>query len=454
METTEKLAAFIVDTDLERIPTEAIELAKESILDCLGVMLAGSKAPVGRMISEFVRETGGRPEATVAGAGLRTSAAEAALANGTMAHALDYDDRHSSIRGHPSATLLPAVLALGERSGASGGDLLSAYVVGFEVEARIGRTVNIEHYERGWHATATLGTMGAAAGAAKILKLNIEKTRTALGIAASRAAGIRQNFGTMTKPLHAGNAAQSGVLAAVLADKGFTADLGVLEGPFGFCNLFCGEGNYELDKITRDLGGAFEIVSPGVCIKYYPCCNGSHRALDAILHLVETCNILPHEVESVECGVPYLHPRVLAYHAPRNSLEGKFSMEFAMAIALLDRAAGLEQFTDSKVLAAETQQLMKRVHMYIHPEQRTRQSLESEFALVTVRLHDGREYSHRVDKPKGYPENPLTREQLLTKYRDCASSVMSPRDVDRSIELLAGLERLEDLIELMTLVRS
>ena len=295
---------------------------KRVSLDCLGAALAGYSHPIGKIITDFVKESGGSPKATVIGAGFKTSPHEAALANGTMAHALDYDDYSLVLAGHPSVSLLPSILAIGEDRGISGKKVLTAYIVGFEIESKLGAGVNFRHYELGWHATCTLGTLGAAAACSSILGLDIEKTRMALGIAASEASGLRQNFGTMTKPFHAGLSARNGVIAALLAEKGFTADKNILEAEFGFCNLFCGKGEYDSERITSNLGNPFAIFEPGISIKPYPSCGGTHTALDAMLYLAKENDINPSDVEEIGVDVPELLPRVLIHSNPKTGLEG------------------------------------------------------------------------------------------------------------------------------------
>ena len=233
----------------------------------------------------MVREQGGSTEASVFGHGFGAPAGEAALVNGTSAHALDFDDVNMSMRGHPSVPLLPAVLALGEKIGSSGRELIDAFVLGFEVECKLGRVIGAAHYALGWHATSTLGTLGAAAACARLLRLDMERTQIALGIAASLASGVRQNFGTMTKPLHAGWAARNGVIAATLADRGFTADSAAIEGESGL--LHAASGGARLNsRALASLGDPWEIVSPGIGVKLYPCCYATHRAIDAALEIV------------------------------------------------------------------------------------------------------------------------------------------------------------------------
>ena len=352
MGTTEELARFAAGLEFEQIPAEALQWGKDAILDCIGVALAGTQEVAGTIITNYVKESAGRPEAGVFAAGFKTTAENAALANGTMAHALDFDDWIlPNWMGHPTVPLLPAIFALGQRQRISGKDILLAYVVGFEVGGRVGAGVGRGHYEHcSWHPTATLGTMGATAACCNILRLDVAHTRMALGIASSEASGVRQNFGTMTKPLHAGLASRNGVMAALLAQKGFTGDRDAIEGLFGFSSAFTAGGEYDLDKMTDGLGNAFLIVENGVAIKPYPCCGDGHRCLDAIFYLIKAHDIKADDVASVECRTSDMVPQIMMRHRPKTGSEAKFSMEFGMAIALVDRKAGLEQYRTERVM--------------------------------------------------------------------------------------------------------
>jgi len=450
MGTTEQIARFVVETDYSSIPDEAVGLAKDAILDCLGVTLAGSTETAGRIITQYVKEVGGTPQAGVIGSGFKSSAPQAALANGTMAHALDYDDVIDLMTGHPTVPVLPVVLALGEMYHSHGRDVLVAYIVGVEVESRIASGIGRRHYAVGWHSTATLGTLGAAAAAAKMLGLTVTETRTALGIAASEAAGLRQNFGTMTKPFHAGNAAKNGIVAALLAQKGFTADDAILENPLGFCSVLGGEGEYDLARMTENLGNPFAIVNPGLDVKPYPCCRFTHRCIDAILHIVEEYHPAAEEVAGVECQTSPAIPQILLHHRPRTPLEGKFSMEYCMARALLDGEIHIAQFAEEKVLEPGAQELLQRVK-YVHPEGADGWRSPE---VVTVRLRDGRQYSHEVAIPRGAPDNPLSAEELRAKYGDCARLVLSLDAVARSLEMVSRMDEVRDIAELADLVTS
>ena len=451
MRETEALASFACELKYEKLPAEAIGWAKDAILDCSGVALAGSKEEAGTIITNYTREIVGRPEAGVFASGFKTSAGDAALANGTMAHALDYDDYAlPNWTGHPTAPILPAIFALGQRQRISGKDLLLAYVVGFEVGARIGACLGRGHYERsGFHPTATYGTMGATAACCNILKLNVVQTQSAFGIASSEASGVRQNFGTMTKPLHAGLSARNGVMAALLAGKGFTADGNTLEGPYGFCKVFSAGGDYDPVKILKGLGESYLLVEHGISVKPYPCGAEGHRCLDAILFLIEEHDIKADQVESVECRTSDMVPVVMMRHRPKTAEEAKFSTEYCMAVALLDRKAGLQQFTSERVMEPKVQKLLARVN-YLHPPEISGYlNMELYPEQVTVKLRGGAVYSREVLTNKGKPGNRLSKEELIAKYSACAAEAISQDRIDRSLEMLGRLDKLKDISELM-----
>jgi 2-methylcitrate dehydratase PrpD len=455
MGVTEQLATFVVETVSADVPFEAYARAKEAMLDGLGCALVGAPTPSGKIITQYVRERSEVPRAGLIGGGFKTSAPLAALANATLAHALDFDDVNWSMSGHPSVPLLPAVLALGQEIHASGPEVLLAYTLGFEVETKIGLGINPRHYDLGWHATSTLGTLGAAAACARLLRLDVEKTRMALGIAASTAAGLRQNFGTMTKPLHPGQAAMNGVTAAQLAQLGWTADANILEAPYGFCQLYAGTDQYNLDHIVKRLGNPFELLATGVVIKQYPCCAFTHRALDGVLTLVQQHQLRADDVVSVECQVGRPSLEVLIHTRPQTGLEGKFSMQYCLAAALLDQRVGLLSFSDEKVRRLTAQQLSERVTMTLHPEaQHTGSRGEELPVLVAVTLKDGKTVSITVQYPKGHPANPLSTVALQDKFEDCAYGVLERPDIRQVIELVQDMEQVENIGRLMDVLMA
>jgi 2-methylcitrate dehydratase PrpD len=452
---TETLAQFVVDTGFKNIPRDGVDFSKRAIIDTLACMIAAVTEPVSQKITRLVRLEGSKPIASVIGSGFKTSSLNASLANGALAHALDLDDDNDSMRGHPSAVILPAILALAEELNRSGKDVITAYTVGFEVEAKVGRGVNIEHYERGWHSTSTLGTLGATAASAKMLSLDVTRTQIALGIAASLASGIRVNFGTMTKPLHVGWAAHNGVLAAKLAQEGFTAHPSVLEAEQGFCDLFCGRENCNWQSITDRMGNPFDLISPGIIPKIYPSCSLTHPAIDMILDLKRERALDPETIKKVRCGVDYRWVKTLPYHSPqlpRSGLEGKFSMEFCIAVSIVEGKAGIEQFMDEKARDPKVQSLMKKVEVYTHPELVDRKCLGRGFTLLEIELTNGEKISRRRGKPKGDPTNPLTWDELFEKYRDCGKRSFTDQVIGESLDLLQRIEELPEVTRAMNLL--
>ncbi|MBI1885907.1 MAG: MmgE/PrpD family protein [Chloroflexi bacterium] len=450
MGVTQTLARFVALTEAEVIPPEAVTEAKRAILDTLGVALAGCREESSGIVAEWVRQQGGVEEAGVWGHGFRTAAPQAALANGASGHALDYDDVNVSMRGHPSVPLVPALLALGEKTRPSGQEFIAAFVLGFEVETKLGRLAGGAHYALGWHATSTLGTLGAAAGCARLLRLDEGRTHMALAVAASMASGLRENFGTMTKPLHAGLAARNGLAAAELAARGFTASQQALEGNSGFLPAFTGA---KVDSPSIEgLGDPFDIVSPGIGVKLYPCCYVTHRALDAALELRATNGIDASQVEAVEVRVNRGMLMPLIKGTPRTGLEGKFSLEYCLAAALLDGWLTLDSFTDTAVRRPEAQALLAKVRA-VEEEEEAPFPIGG-YADVRIRMMEGGEHSLRVDVPKGDPQRPLTWEELAAKFRDCARRALPAEAVERIVELVGGLEGVRDVRELASVITA
>jgi len=452
MEITRQLADFICHTDISKIPVEAREIAKRAILDCLAVALAGSRDRTARIMIQFLQDMGGRAKATVWGKNFKTSSPLASLANGTFGHALDYDDINRTMRGHPTVPVLPAAMAVGEELQASGKEVLEAYLIGFEVEAKLGRGLNPHLFENGWHPTAILGAMGAVAAAAKILRLSPERICFALGIAASEAAGLRQNFGTMTKPFHAGQAAMNGVVAAKLAQRGFTANGRIVEAKLGYAHAFAGPEKYDLKRIVANLGNPFDILSPGVGFKRYPSCARTHPAIDAMLEMVSENDIHPEDVEAIACFGSYTTPQLLIHSRPQTALEGKFSMEFCMALALLERKVELSQFKDKKVQDAKIQDMIKKVTFSIRPDLNALESSGNPSTTVRILMKNGREFVQTVDEAKGTPENPLTPEEVRNKYRQCTKGVQSRKEMEKTIEIVENLENLKRISTLTNLL--
>ena len=448
---TERLALFISEMEWRQLPGEALETGKLHILDTLGCILVGAGERASEIITAHVNTLGGTQEATLIPWGFKTNAPYAALVNGVSGHVLDYDDYEWPSMAHPSVTVLPAVLAIAEKIGASGREFLIAYLTGMEVISKIGPGVNPNHYDKGWHSTGTLGTLGAAAASSRVLKLDVDTTRMAMGIAASQSGGLRENFGTMTKCYHAGHAARSGVEAALLASRGFTASRNILESDLGFCNLFTEQGGFDLKKITAHLGNPFSMVSPGVGIKSYPSCAATHSSIDAMFELIHRFDIRAEDVESVECGIFYLYPSMLIHSDPKTGLEGKFSLEFCMALALKERRIGLGDFTDSKAQEPEIRELVKKVKKFVSKEVGER-GTQYPGATIKVNLKNGKSHSHKTEKRKGSPANPLSFDEVVNKFMDCAKSI-HPRDQAKQIlNTVLDLENQNDMGTLIKLL--
>lgn len=361
---TEKLADFVVNTEYMAIPEEAVHKAKQCILDCLGVTLAGSIDPINKPIRQYLEEIGGKEQSTVIGLGIKTSASNAAFANGIFGHILDYDDTNQIFVGHSTVVILPAILALGELLKCTGRDIITAFLVGTEVKWKIGDALVFSgnHYNKGWHSTCTIGTFGAAAAAGKLLQLSSEKMGHALSIAASEAAGFQEQFGTHCKSFHAGRANENGVVAALLARGGFTGAKSALEGKLGYVRLMADE--YNLEKI-RDFGKPWGILEPnmarGINLKMYPICGSGMGAVEGVLSLLQEHDIRAQDVDSIECFARPKFVELLMYHVPKTGLEARFSMEYWMTIAMLERQLGLKQLTDEKVQEPRVREFIKKV---------------------------------------------------------------------------------------------
>ena len=442
MDVTKRIAEYVVSTSLEDFPPEAVQAAKGAIIDCLGCMLAGSLEPLADVLCTYVKATGGPPNASVVGRGFKTSAADAALVNGAMGHALDYDDITRAMKGHPSVVLLPAALALAEEETSKGRDLLLAYMLGFEVACSVGESVSVAyHDDLGWHPTGPLGALGAAAAACSILQLNEEQTAMAISLAASQAAGLRQNFGTMTKPYHAGASCRTGVISAKLVQAGFTAGIDGIEGRFGFLHAFSGGTGYDENRVLETLGKKCYLVESGIEIKKYPCCGSAHLALDATTRSLEREKLEPAQVDKIEVKVDFDPPRSLIHSHPKSGLQGKFSMQYCLAAALLDHEVGLDTFSDDQVLRPEAQALIPRIKMQRIAGYEGRPSWVEAYNEVEIHLYGGRVLRERVDRITEGALRGVTMQDIHTKFEDCASRVLSP---EATIELANLLERLED----------
>lgn len=450
---TKSLSAFARELRFEDLSGDAISRARTAIIDCIGCMLAGTSTDPGRIASAWAQEEGGAQRASVVGFGYRTSPSLAALVNGTTGHVLDYDDVSPPMIGHPSVPLVPAILAAAEITQASGADILVAYVIGLDVEARLGRLMNPDHYAYGWHATSTYGALAAAVAAGRLFGLDDAQMRYALGIAASGAGGLRKNFGSMTKALHAGQAAQRGLSAAMLAAKGFDADPDILDAQHGFLDTFRGEAAkpWDASQIRFGTDQPLEITESGVGIKQYACCGCSHTAIDVLSDLMQHEGFAPEDVERIDCGVNVLVPGVLIHRYAQTGFQGKFSMAYSVAVAALDGVAGPRQFEDERAARADVQAMQKRVFMTVDPDIPVTHGVFPTRLKVT--LKSGRTLEGASFKARGmHPDLPLSASQIDVKFRACASYALTPEAADEALSLMRQMETLPSLTPLMPLL--
>ena len=455
---TEEVANFVETTRYKDFSPEAKHIAKRCIMDGVGVILAGSTEACACIIREYVLSVGGREESSLLGKGKNRGPAHlAALANGTSGHAMDWDDTalstspDRSVLLHPTLPPLVAGVAIGEQLGISGQDLLTAFLIGFEVECKIAESIHPDHWLRGFHTSNTCGIFGATTAAAKLMGLPAKQIRRAFGIAASMAAGLGVNLGTMVKPLHMGRAAENGIVSARLAALGYEGHPDALEGHKGFFHAF--GGGFYLDRIRGKLGRPFSILDPGVSIKPYPCGVVGHPAMDAMQALAVQYNLQPEDVASVKVstGSNVLPPKgPLRYKKAQTALQGKFCVPFQMASMIIHRKAGAGEFSDEFVQSPLVQGMMDRVEAVIDPEIDAL-GRDKIVSRIEVQLKDGRIL--RGSSPEHYrggPLNPLTREELVEKFRDCVQRTLNP---DQAGKLIKAIESLENLDSIRSLIQ-
>ncbi|MBI4185390.1 MAG: MmgE/PrpD family protein [Proteobacteria bacterium] len=456
---TAEVAEFIASVKPRAIPAEVIELGKKSILDGLGLALSGSVSEGCHIVHRHLAGLGGLAgPAGVIGTALRLPSRFAAFANAMAVHADDYDDTQLAVAKdrvyglltHPTAPVLPAVLATAEADGRSGLEAMCAYHVGVEVESKISEAINPRHYQEGFHSTATCGTFGAAAAVCRLRGHAPEVVRRALGIAGSQSAGLRENFGTMMKPFHAGRASESGVLAAELAALGLSATPAILEAPRGFFRA--AGGGFDDGAIRGRLGNPWTFASPGVSIKPHPSGSLTHPGMTKMLELIRAHDIRPGQVRRVRVGTNKNMPNALIHHRPKTELNAKFSMEFCMAILLLERRAGLNEFTDAVVNRADVRSMIEKVDFGVHPEAEAA-GYDKMTTIIDIELADGRTISGRADFGKGSPAHPMGFDEVADKFRECAEFARWPaKKADSVVGLVRNLGAVKEIGELTRLL--
>jgi len=437
-------------------PDAAWEAAHRAFIDIVAVTIPGAAEPVTRRVFATVQDWGAGPSAAI-GQGARLAAPWAALVNGTAAHALDFDDNFDPAKAHATAVLAPAILALAEQEQASGRACLDAYVAGLQILGRVGQGVNPTHRNRGWHATATVGAIGAAAACARLLKLDAQEAAYAVSMATSMAAGFMSQFGTMTKPLHAGLAAKSGVLAASLARAGIDAGLATLDGPTGMNRLMVGpdyealrdslthvEHGQNLRFETEQVGDPLLILSSGLKQKLFPNCGSAHRAMDGLAALIGAHGFTADAVQAIHVRAPVTHLANLMYTDPIDALQARFSLEYALAAILVTGHCTLADFTQAAAVRPELQALYPRIHRHAVDK------AEGEFATeVEVVLKDGRAFGTAIAWPAGSLAIPFTPAQLWAKYMGCTAALPPERAaaIRAALEGLPGLASIAPLME-------
>lgn len=440
----------------QRVGKEAAGAARQCLVDSLAVAYAAYGEEPIAMLRAVSTEDGNSGESSVIGYGDRARAADAALVNGMMISLQLFDDNHELMRGHPSAPLWPAILALGEQTDISLAEALSAFVVGYEVECRLGLLLNPSHYEIGWHATATQGTVAAAVASGLILKLDDAAMAHALGIVASTASGVRRNFGSMTMSLHSGLAASNGVRAAQLAQRGFTADPRIFDEARGFGEMFSRE--WSADAMAQSLsewGQPFMIVSPGTTFKLFPCGRPTLFGVDAAMEIQRKHGVKAGDVSRIVCDVSYMYPRTLIHSRPSNGLQGKTSLEYCIATSLVDGRPTLASFADAAVRRPQIMELIGRTQVRVPPElsedvPAVRKAPFEQPVKVTIETHDGQSFTEVILNHKGSPRNPASDADLKQKFADCAGAHLDPARVQAILQTMAdGRGSLRQLMALL-----
>ncbi|MEE4121250.1 MAG: MmgE/PrpD family protein [Paracoccaceae bacterium] len=458
---TAEVADFVLGTTVADLPEVVVETGRKSILDGLGLALSGSVAASGGIVRAHLDSLGlGAGPATVIGSAMRVAPRFAAFANGVGIHADDYDDTQLAVAPdrvyglltHPTAPALPAALALGEAKGASTVDVMLAYHLGVEVECKIAEAINPRHYQTGFHATATCGTFAAAAAAGRLMGLDRDSMLRALSIAGSQSAGLRENFGTMTKPFHAGRSSESGVVAADFASRGWSASPNILEAMRGFFRA--AGGGYDGGAIRGKLGKPWTFEDPGVSIKPHPSGSLTHPGMTEMLRLIRENGITADQVRRVRVGTNSNMPNALIHHRPTNELQAKFSFEFCMAILLIEGRGGLPEFTDEVVNRPDVQAMIEKVD-FVVDERAEAAGYHKMTTYIDIELADGRTVSGVADFGKGSPANPMSYDEVAGKFHECAEFAGWDRArAERVVAMVAEFEKLDSLEQLMAELRK
>ena len=431
---TRAIARFVVNTKEGQIPKEVYEHAKIAFMDWIAVTMGGKDDPLVKILIRYADMMGGYEQATVLGHGIKKTVSQATLINGAASHVLDYDDTLKAFLGHPTVTLLPSLLALAEWKEKSGQELLTAYIIGLKAGATIGASAGLDHYMSGWHATSTLGYLASAAGCARLLGLDEQQTVYALGIAATQSSGLKRNFGTMCKPFHAGRSSEGGLLAALLASEGFTSAEDILEGPLGFFQVLKGQAN---EQILETLGKSWEIEN--LAQKYHASCHGTHSPIEAVLGIIEETSLTPDQIKSIKIYTSQLAIDAAGKLEPKTGLEGKFSIPYCVANAVLRGNTGSVAFTDEKVNDPKVQEFMKKISVELNDKFN---ALEAEVKIETI---DGKVYSKFYDILEMIPGLEIKRKKIKEKFLDLCIPLLGKEKSDQLVEKILTFEKVPNV---------
>ncbi len=461
---TEKLARFAVETPSERISEAAMQSAKLRFLDTIGISIAGANHPSMLTSLNVARRLGGRPVASVIGHKEKTSSALAGYLNGVAAHALEYDDYTKSVT-HVSVCMVPGALALAEELGVSGRQMLEAFVIGFQVESHIGKGLRPWLLDRGWHPNGILGAMGIAAAGARMMGFDHMKTRMAFGLAASQGSGVRKNVGSMGKAFHIGHGVRCGVFAVLLAAENFKVDPNIIEGrddgieghdQWGMADTFNGLGNWSLEKMEKGLGTEWELANNTTIVRLHPGSTAPGASIDGMIDLARKHDLKAEDIEEIHLEVTPQCLTIAPYTTADDSHKARFCLTYDMAVALIDRVAGIAQYTDERVRKPDVQALMKKVKVTVPDDFKHHKGQWGEGGVnwgemrLAVTLRDGKRFATARSHARGWSEEPATWDDLAEKYRDCANGVLPQSQIDESIAMIKEIDKLPNLSTLMS----
>jgi 2-methylcitrate dehydratase PrpD len=444
MGVTTELITFLIETRFEDFQKEVVERGKELIIDFIGGALGGSRTNVGKLLAEYVKEKGAKSEAGVIGKNFKTTAAYAAYLNGSFNHATELESVSQRTSPNPLA-VISVSLAIGDKMRLSGKEVLEGLILGFEIQGRVGGSSLGGVSKKG--RISIFNHLGAAAAASKLMNLNSQQARMAMGIAAFQAGGLIANVGTMAHVLELAVSGRDGIESAELAMKGITSHPEIIETPQGFCDALIEEGGYDLKKMTKDLGKTFQIVDPGISIKKYPCCYRSHRALDALFDLMSEHNISYSDIEKVIVDLNLYDSYLMKFPNPETGEEAKFSYPHILGAAILKGRVWLDSFTDESVVDQSYQEAQKKIDVIVHPEWPA--GRVDARTPVTLKLKDGRIFSKEINTPRE-----PTIDELLDRYREAANGILRRDQTEKSIDMLLNMVKVKDVSELMNLLTT